>query len=496
MEKRNYEVRASEKPLIIEGLAVVFDQPAKIGEITEVIRRGALDGAVLSDVCLFTNHNDRAIPLARSPKTLTLEVTDAGLEVRATLPDTEQGKALYSAVQRGDLSQMSFAFDIAEQDTDKEKQERAITKISRIYEISIVNRAAYPQTTVQARAGKEETNMNVFNPITSAVFDTAQTAPAGGDALEYRSAFYKTLLGHELTEAETRAYNAARAQKREDAFNTLSNSAAVIPETTLNEVIKGIHPMGGLYNEIRKFAVPANLSVPVGTPADPAQWHVEGAPVDRDKLETHNVSFSAYELVKVLSLSAAAKRMTLAAFEAYLIDELRQSIVTALGEAIVNGTGAGQPQGLLTGITWDEGNSLSTPAAQIIQGILKTIAKLSPRYTNNAKFALSNATLFSSVYPAQTADGALILMPDVQNGVVRRLFGFEIVTDDFLPLNTIIFGNFRYYGANIPSGVAVEMSRDSGFRNALIDYRALCIADAKPIVPEAFVKLTVTGAAK
>jgi HK97 family phage major capsid protein len=289
---------------------------------------------------------------------------------------------------------------------------------------------------------------------------------------------------------------AARGEKRADAFNTLSNSAAVVPEATLNEIIKGLHPQGGLYNEIRKFSVPANMSIPVGTPTDPAQWHVEGTPVDREKLTTHNVTFGAFELIKVLSLSAAAKRMTLAAFESYLTHELGMSVTTALDAAVVNGTGTGQPQGLLTGITWNANNSLSVAAASVVDGVLKTIAKLPAGYANGAKFAMSNATLFSAVYPAKTTTGEFILMPDVQNGSVRRLFGFEIVVDDNLPANTILFGNFKYYGMNIPSGIAIENSRDSGFTSGLIDYRALCIADAKPIVPEAFVKLTVTGEAK
>ena len=46
---------------------------------------------------------------------------------------------------------------------------------------------------------------------------------------------------------------------------------------------------------------------------------------------------------------------------------------------------------------------------------------------------------------------------------------------------------------NIPQGVAVEVSRESGFTSGLIDYRALCIADGKPIVPGAFVKVEVAA---
>jgi HK97 family phage major capsid protein len=231
----------------------------------------------------------------------------------------------------------------------------------------------------------------------------------------------------------------------------------------------------------------------VGVPSDPAQWHIEGSAVGRGSVTTHSVTFSAYELIKVLSLSAAAKRMTLAAFEAYLTDELRQSVADALGAAIVSGTGSGQPTGLLTGITWGKANSLSVAANAAVDGVLKAIAMLPAGYSGNAKFAMSTATLFGSIYPAKTGNGEFLLMPDAQNGSVRRLFGFEIVVDDNLPMNTILFGNFKYYGVNVPSGIAIETSRDSGFTSGLIDFRALCVADAKPIVPEAFVKLTVAA---
>ena len=44
-------------------------------------------------------------------------------------------------------------------------------------------------------------------------------------------------------------------------------------------------------------------------------------------------------------------------------------------------------------------------------------------------------------------------------------------------------------GYNMPDGIVIETSRDSGFRKGLIDYRAMAIADCKPIVAEAFVKM-------
>lgn len=228
---------------------------------SERIARSALENVDLNDVTLLVNHDGTGIPLARSPKTLTLNITDSGLEMHAELPDTEQGRSVYEAVRHGDLSQMSFAFDIANQEWDENKRERTITEIGRVYEISIVNRATYPQTNIQARAGKDESMS--FNPIESAVMNQAAVNINTHDTPEYRSAFFKDLLGKPLTEGEQRSFNAAQAEKRADAFNTLSNSAAVVPEKTLNEVICPARGVNGLFGEVRLFNVPANLSVPV-----------------------------------------------------------------------------------------------------------------------------------------------------------------------------------------------------------------------------------------
>ena len=489
MERRNLEIRATENRTL-EGLAVVFNQPAQIGTMTEVIHPDALRGVDLDGIVLITNHDGSGIPLARSPKTLALTVTDKGLEMRASLPDTEQARAVYEAVKRGDLSQMSFAFDIGAADYDEQTQTRTITQISKVYDISIVNYAAYTQTHVEARNAQEEEKA-MFNPITASL-EKGSTATDTHAAPEYRTAFYKSLMGKELTDGENRAFAAAQAEKRADAFNTLSSSAAVVPTTTLNEVVKQARGVNGLFDEIRLFSVPNNLSVPVGTPGDAAAWHTEGAPVERRDVTTAAVTFTGRELIKVLSMSAAVKRMDISAFERYITDELKASIADAIGAAIVSGTGNGQPVGILSGVTWNNKNRIQT-AELTADNLLAAIVLLPAGYAAGAKFAMSTATLFGQVYPLKDGNERYFFT-DPERGGVRRLFGFEIVLDDNIPAGTILFGNFRYYGVNIPQGVAVEVSRESGFTSGLIDYRALCIADGKPIVPGAFVKVEVQAA--
>ena len=62
--------------------------------------------------------------------------------------------------------------------------------------------------------------------------------------------------------------------------------------------------------------------------------------------------------------------------------------------------------------------------------------------------------------------------------------------DDYMANDNVIFGNFDYLGYNLPSGIMLESSTQSSFKSGKIDYRALAIADCKPIVDEAFIKLS------
>ncbi|MGX5634088.1 HK97 family phage prohead protease [Bacillus thuringiensis] len=164
-ELRVAELRAVEpvgdSSLILDGRPIVYDQPTTIkapfGEYIEIIQRGALEKADLSDIRLLYNHDMSKIPLARTPKTMSFALDSAGLTMRAELPETEEGKSVYMAVRRQDLSGMSFAFKVPKggNQFDAKTNIRTITKIEKVYEFSICPFPAYPQTSVEARAAIE-----------------------------------------------------------------------------------------------------------------------------------------------------------------------------------------------------------------------------------------------------------------------------------------------------------------------------------------------------
>lgn len=149
---------------IIEGRPIVYEQRTAIGDyFFEEIARGALDDADLSDVKFMVNHDDGMIPLARHRRgkrsSMDIEIDADGMKIKTTL-DVENNataRELCSAVTRGDIEDMSFAFGIMVsgeewRDLDKDMPTRRITKISKVCEVSAVNDGAYPQTSIYARS--------------------------------------------------------------------------------------------------------------------------------------------------------------------------------------------------------------------------------------------------------------------------------------------------------------------------------------------------------
>lgn len=149
---------------IIEGYPIVFNERTAIGDyFFEEIDPHALDEADLSDVKFMVNHDDGMIPLARHRRgkrsTMDIAIDDRGMRIETTLDieNNSTARELCSAVQRGDIEDMSFAFGIMVsgeewRDLDKDMPTRRITKISRVCEVSAVNDGAYPQTSINARS--------------------------------------------------------------------------------------------------------------------------------------------------------------------------------------------------------------------------------------------------------------------------------------------------------------------------------------------------------
>jgi HK97 family phage prohead protease/HK97 family phage major capsid protein len=149
VEVRAVEVRAQED-MTIEGYASVFGDEYDLGYFTERVAPGAFDGRTNDDVRLLINHT--GVPLARTTNnTLALTIDERGLHYRAKLADTQEGRDLYTLIQRGDITQSSFAFTIEDDEWSGDRRTRTINRVGQLYDVSPVTYPASPTTTVQAR---------------------------------------------------------------------------------------------------------------------------------------------------------------------------------------------------------------------------------------------------------------------------------------------------------------------------------------------------------
>ena len=161
----DFEVRAEKDEAhgsYLSGTPIVYEAWTDLGWYDERIADGALADTDLKDVRFLVNHNTDMIPLARSRNnnensTMQMSVEDGvGMHIRVNL-DTEnnaEAKALYSAVERGDISGMSFMFTVDGdnwEDVDSDHPKRTITAIRKVMEVSAVTFPAYEQTSISAR---------------------------------------------------------------------------------------------------------------------------------------------------------------------------------------------------------------------------------------------------------------------------------------------------------------------------------------------------------
>lgn len=157
-EYRAFGFNAPDGEMRIEGTPVVFDEPTVLFEqdgvqYREVIQSGALDGAKMDDVVLVVDHEGK--PSAKTKNnTLQLRVEQGGLHMNADLSKNATGRELYEDIKNGFYDKMSFAFTVAEDEIrhDSTSTTRVIKRIKELFDVSVVTRPAYSQTSVLARS--------------------------------------------------------------------------------------------------------------------------------------------------------------------------------------------------------------------------------------------------------------------------------------------------------------------------------------------------------
>ena len=151
---RQLEVRAADSGRKIGGYAALFNSQTVIGEdYREIIAPGAFSEAVGGDVRALIDHDSGRVIGRTTAGTLRMVEDATGLAVEIDLPDTSDGRDLAVLIERGDISGMSFGFNVTKQSWDEtgDIPTRTIEKVS-LHEVSVVAWPAYPDTSIGLRS--------------------------------------------------------------------------------------------------------------------------------------------------------------------------------------------------------------------------------------------------------------------------------------------------------------------------------------------------------
>lgn len=288
------------------------------------------------------------------------------------------------------------------------------------------------------------------------------------DSKEYRSAWLRDLMGKELTAEERTAISAANA---------------VIPTITLNEVVEKVQN-NDLLRRVDLTEIPGFLKIPVEDTVGDASW-TSTSTDSADSITA--IQLSAYQLIKTVEVSGDVNRMSIDAFETYLVRRLARKIEAALQHAVLVGAGAAssQPTGIYTTISTATGTF--TKAAVTKKDLLTIMGSLDSMYHENAVWVMPAKVFFSEVMNLSNSDSFV----NLNNGFAMLLLGKPVIlTDDAVVSqnDTILFGDPRHYRLNLAEGINVARDASVGFRSNSMVYRAVCQADGKLDLADAFVR--------
>lgn len=146
---------------VIEGYFSVFNWDYELWPgAVEQVAPGAFRETLGGDIRALANHDTRLVLGRTTTGTLTLREDDKGLF--GTIKMNEQDSDamnLYARVQRGDVSQCSFGFDILDEEFTERSDGSVLWTIRKVklYEVSVVTFPAYVETAVSARKAEVDT---------------------------------------------------------------------------------------------------------------------------------------------------------------------------------------------------------------------------------------------------------------------------------------------------------------------------------------------------
>lgn len=245
------------------------------------------------------------------------------------------------------------------------------------------------------------------------------------DSTEYRKAF----MAHVIHGAALPAQFVAA-----DANTKTGDVPAVIPTTVMERIVEKMESTGMILPLVTRTAYKGGVKIPTSTVKPTAVWVAEGAGSDKQKKGTGSIDFAYNKLRCAISVSLETDTMALPVFEATFVANVTEAMTKALEQAIVSGTGAGQPKGILAEVPI-EGQALKLAAADKLsyQTLVDAEAALPLAYENGAVWFMTKKTFMGFVGMVDANKQPIARVNTGINGRPERtLLGRSVVLNDYM----------------------------------------------------------------
>lgn len=262
------------------------------------------------------------------------------------------------------------------------------------------------------------------------------------------------------------------ANVRADAFTATTDVQHFIPTTLANTIIQKMTQYGDIWDEVTKVNVKGGYEISVWDYLPTASWVTEAKPSDTQKVtDSTRISFLYHMLECKIAQTFLSGLVTLDMFTAQFPDKVAEAMVRALEQGIVNGSGSGQPLGILkdTRVT----NKVTLAEADIAKypAWAKLLSSVPVPYRSRGKFYMSQNTWDAYIDGMVDSNGQPISRVNYggvggANDTTYRLLGkpVKIVPDDILPdydaakggvadAPFMLFGQLSDYIVNMQSGM-------------------------------------------
>lgn len=296
--------------------------------------------------------------------------------------------------------------------------------------------------------------------------------------LEYRNAFMEFVLRGTAIPMELR-----------DNTNT-SDVASVIPTQLVNQIIEKFDNVGMILPLITKTSYAAGVEIPTSTVKPVASWVAEGAGSDRQKKSTGKIVFAYYKLRCEISMSMEVGTMALAAFEAKFVENVAKAMTYAIENAVINGTGAGQPKGILT----ESGVALETAGALAYGDLCAVEGELPVEYETGAKYCMNKKT-FAKVLAMTDQAGQPIARVNYGIGGApeRTILGRDVVISPYVADDKLFVYDFADYILNTIYDMGISKKQDWDTEDLLT--KAVMSVDGKSVDNGSLVVLNIKASA-